>query len=229
MKRLLLGLILIFFIAATEAQLTFSPEVIDIAGNPSEEVITTKIDLSNASEEDVVFFWRVQKENTFPSEWNTQFCDFELCYGDNVDESNPNLPNTLRAGETRDVKVYVFPNGTSGESGLGITFYKNKELTDEILHITTNSLVISQSTSVNDIDTDDLIIYPNPTDDYFQISNDKQVKTIVMYTIVGKEIEKFDHNPGQSHNLQALSKGLYLVRLFDKNEKVLKSMRLSKR
>jgi hypothetical protein len=229
MKILLLGIFSILSLSAGAAQLVFSPDMIDITGTPSEDLITVKSDLTNTGDTDVTFYWSVVKPHDFPSLWQTQICDFILCYGENVDMINPELPNVIKAGETRDMKVYLLPHGMQGESSLELTLYADASLTNALVSLPTNSISISNSTSVIDDVDEGLILYPNPTTDYFKISEDTRVKTIVMSNIVGKVIKRFNHQEGQSHSVETLSNGIYILRLFDAKGEVIKALRLSKR
>ena len=211
------------------AQLSFNPEAIDITGQPSEEIIIVPSDLTNNSNEDINFYWRVEKDGSFPSEWQTQICDFRLCYGEDVDESNPQLPNTIKAGETKDIKVYLLPNETEGSSSLVLTLYSDTLFQNKLVSLSTASMQISNTTSTIDNPGEDLVIYPNPTSDYFQVRNDNRISKVVIYNIVGKEIKRFNHVPGKQHNVESLRNGLYLVRLFDSKGEIIKALRLSKR
>ncbi|NNF34481.1 MAG: T9SS type A sorting domain-containing protein [Saprospiraceae bacterium] len=229
MKILLLNLLTIISTFAGAAQLSFSPESIDIVGKPSDDIIIVPSALTNSGTEDVVFYWKVEKDAAFPSEWQTQICDFRLCYGEDVDFSSPELPNTIKAGETMDMKVYLLPNGTEGESSLDLTLYSDTEFKDELITLKTASMSISNTTSIFSQEEKELIVYPNPTSDYFQVGNDTKVKKIVVYNIVGKEIKRFNHIPGRQHSVESLRNGLYLIRLFDGNGEIIKALRLSKR
>ncbi len=228
MKLLLLGLFTILSMSAGAGQLAFDPASIDIFGNPTEELITVTSDLSNSGDEDVTFYWKLEKNDDFPSLWETQICDFNLCYPENIDESNPDLPNVIKAGETRNIKVYLLPHGMEGESSLELTLYSDKEFNESIVSLPSSSMMVSNSTSVFNQKDKDVVLYPNPTTDYFKVSDDQKIKNIAVYNIVGKELLRFRHIPGQSHNVENLRKGIYLVRFFDGKGEVIKALRLSK-
>lgn len=229
MKILLLNFFTIISTIAGAAQLSFNPEAIDIIGKPSEDLIIVPSALTNNGNENVVFYWKLERDAAFPSSWQTQICDFRLCYGEDINSSNPELPNTIKAGETMDMKVYLLPHGTEGESSLELTLYSDTEFTEELITLKTASMSISNTTSIFDQEEKELIVYPNPTSDYFQVGNDSRVKKIIVYNIVGKEIKRFNHVAGKQHNVESLRKGLYLVRLFDGKGEILKALRLSKR
>ena len=87
--------------------------------------------------------------------------------------------------------------------------------------------VVHSSTSY-DIDATQIKIYPNPSTDFIQIANDNNVSKIAIYNIVGKNLNTSSHYEGKSHDVSSLQKGIYLIRLFDENEKVLSVLRLKK-
>lgn len=73
------------------------------------------------------------------------------------------------------------------------------------------------------------LIYPNPTFDSFSIKNDEQVAGVSVFNIIGKEVLTEKHHSGIEHNVSELKRGIYLVRLKDENDEVLKVIRLTKK
>jgi hypothetical protein len=222
--------ILIAFLSINTAfgQITYSPEEITILGNPSEELITFKLDLTNTGSEDEMLYWKLEKEVGFPSQWATQICDFNLCYGENIDEIATSLPNVLKSGETRDFKIYLLPNNFEGEGKLIFRIYKDAGLSDEIITLETNQITVSTTTSIKNIQVNDIKIYPNPSSEYFQITNDEKISKIILYNMAGKTIRELNHYRGQSQNIDFLKRGIYLVRLFNDRSELIKTMRIQK-
>jgi hypothetical protein len=72
----------------------------------------------------------------------------------------------------------------------------------------------------------DLSIYPNPTTDFFGVKHDENVKKVIVYNWIGKKIQSFDHRKGNMYNVENLEKGIYIVRLFDEQDKLSKVVRL---
>lgn len=228
MVRYLQTLITLFFITIVSGQITFDPETITIVGNPSDDLITFKVDLTNNHSEDVQLYWKLAKEDNFPEEWATQVCDFNLCYDENIDQIVTSLPNTLKAGETRDFKIYLLPKNTEGESELTFSIFDDEALNNEIITLKSDKVLVSTTTSIKNIGKDDLKIYPNPSSEYFQISNDDKVSKVIIYNIAGKTIKELSHYKGKSQNIDFLRSGMYLIRLFDRKSELIKTMRLQK-
>lgn len=228
MVKILQTFITLLFFNTVFGQIAFSPEQITILGNPSEELITFKVDLTNNGSEDVQLFWKLAKGENFPSNWATQVCDFQLCYGENVDQISTALPNMLKAGETRDFKIYLLPYNTEGEADLTFSIFDDDNFSNEVVKMITNEIIISTTTSVKDIRNDDIKIYPNPSTEYFQMAHDDRVSKVIIYNLAGKTIKELNHYKGKSQNIDFLRSGMYLVRLFDSRSELIKTMRLQK-
>lgn len=77
--------------------------------------------------------------------------------------------------------------------------------------------------------TESIKIFPNPADDKITLKVDKiQVGYITISDIVGKEIKRFDANPDHVYDVSFLSRGIYIVRVLDDKEELIKPLRLSK-
>ncbi len=230
MMRYLLTTCFLYCWTLSAGQLMFDPEVIDLVGDPETEQITYNFDIENKGTEEVTYFWKFVKDEGFPQEWFTQICDSRLCYAENEDQSNPELANTI-AGEAKDdLQIYLFSEGVEASTSVTLEIYSDPELTNLLLSIPSENFTVTSSTSTFNLSVDpELALFPNPTSDFFQIRNDGGVKEIALYHISGKKIKTYSHTPGKQHSIESLRKGLYLVRLFDGNGNVMKSLRVSKR
>ena len=89
---------------------------------------------------------------------------------------------------------------------------------------------ILNSVATNDNNSSSkLSVYPNPTTDYFQVSELPGLKSIELFNIVGKKIRTFDAAPEKQYYVGDMVDGIYLVRMLSSTKKVLKTIRLSKR
>lgn len=72
-------------------------------------------------------------------------------------------------------------------------------------------------------------IFPNPATDRFKISlPSTSIKYITINNIIGKQISKVYASPNKFYNVEDLKKGVYIIRIFDNNEELVKALRLSK-
>lgn len=91
------------------------------------------------------------------------------------------------------------------------------------------SLALSNGLSVTAFSKTDFIVYPNPTNDSISVSlpNDSEVKTIVIYSILGQKVlEKNIDNQSSTISLKSLNNGIYFYKIesntFSKSGKIIK-------
>jgi hypothetical protein len=75
---------------------------------------------------------------------------------------------------------------------------------------------------------DDIRVFPNPAIDYFQVVNGQNVRKIVIFNIFGKEVKSFVHSANAQYDVTDMNAGMYLVRMLDDKNKVVKSVKLHK-
>ncbi|MFT4566921.1 MAG: hypothetical protein ACI9FN_001882 [Saprospiraceae bacterium] len=81
----------------------------------------------------------------------------------------------------------------------------------------------------NAVKTSKISLYPNPAVDYFSIApGDKKIKNISISNIVGKEILRLDANRNLTYGIESLKRGIYIIRVFDTEDKMIKALKLSK-
>lgn len=64
--------------------------------------------------------------------------------------------------------------------------------------------------------TNSIKLYPNPTNDYFSISNVKDIKKIEMYEINGKLIKSFTNC--EKYSISDINRGLYFLKIYTNSE-----------
>ena len=88
--------------------------------------------------------------------------------------------------------------------------------------------------NVNDVTTSkvshtEIAVYPNPAVDYFTLTSDEDVvQKITVNNIIGKQVLSFQRNEMNKYDISPLKKGIYVVRVFDHNDQLVKALRLSK-
>lgn len=75
---------------------------------------------------------------------------------------------------------------------------------------------------------DDLRVFPNPVMDRFEIPANDQVGTIRVVNMVGREVRKFAVAARASYDIADLPRGMYLVQLRDRQDKVIHTQRVKK-
>ena len=94
---------------------------------------------------------------------------------------------------------------------------------------------IGQSTSVRTVNskrafqTEKIKLFPNPATDRFTVKIPSEVmKYLTINNIIGKEIRKVEARPDQSYQVSDLRRGVYIIRVFDHQDKLLTALRLTK-
>lgn len=209
------------------AQVTTEPASSQLQGDLTEEELTQEFFVESASSSSQNVLWRLSPQTDLPSGWDMYICDSNLCYDVGTVECPENNPNLVTPGSSNKWSVYAVTNKLPGTVVIDVEII-NRADQSEILY-TYSAGFSNELSSTNDFTSQkNQIIYPNPTFESFQISNDENVSTVKVFDLLGKQIFSKNHKKGNSYNVDGLNKGLYLVRLMDSNNKVIKVLRLSK-
>lgn len=65
----------------------------------------------------------------------------------------------------------------------------------------------------------DIMIYPNPSSEFFNIISDQNMDAI-LYTVEGKQVKQFSLNPNERQSILGLSTGVYILKTIDVNQKI---------
>lgn len=226
MKQTLLFLFS-FLVISVQAQLTYMPEVITASGEPTSTDIKADFEVANNTSEAISAYWTIDRGDV-PAEWEFSLCDKITCYAYGVETSPSSKPNDFGANESFPFfSLHTRPNGVSGSYTATIIFYSTVNSTEVYTEIPIT--ITALSTSTIDIDVRDITLYPNPTSDFFQISNDDNIDYISVHSVLGKRVFETKHETDKAYNISDLNKGMYMVRMFNKNGDVIKVVRLSKR
>jgi hypothetical protein len=224
MRNILYTFVLLFVANLAIGQITLDPQTIEFKGEGQDQ-ITEYVSITNNTGSVLNLYWKFVPAEGYPSDWNTQICDINLCYSPNTLASSASLPNEIPDGSTVEFSFKVWNNsgGVEGNSFGILYLYDDSDFTNVVAESS------APVTSTSNIDLRDLVIYPNPTTESFQLKNDASIASISIFNIVGRVVKTFNHTTGMIHDVTTLRSGMYLVRLEDKDGDVVKSMRLSKK
>lgn len=228
-KRLLSIFCFILFAASAFAQNVTADPTEAYGEGFVEEVadIGTHFDVINNEDIDVELLWSIETLDA-PDAWKVYFCDKNLCYAPGETACDPEKPNVLNPDSLFIGQFHVLIAGVTGIGTYNVHFTSSSNPGEVILTVPVT--ISALSTDVEDLQVaENIKLYPNPTSDVFQITNANTVSELVVYNIVGKEIKTFEANNGDGYDVSDIPNGMYLVRLFDYDSKVVKVIRLSKR
>lgn len=230
MNRLVLLFACIIISMPLWAQISVSahPESFSLSGQPTNADVNIHIDVVNNSPIEVRLLWSRSIESA-PTEWLSWICDKNLCYLPTSNACSPSKPNILAPGEHMDFQIHVNPQTIEGATGYDV-YFTDTEDPNLVLAEIHGDILINTTVSTNDQNANSkLTVYPNPTSDYFQVSETVNLKGIELFNIVGSKVRTYDTTPQKQYYIGDLNNGIYLVRLVSSTNKVLKTIRLIKK
>jgi hypothetical protein len=210
-----------------KAQITVSvdPTSFVLTGNPTQTDIAYHVYVTNTTNQTVNLYWGKRMTGN-PVNWTSWICDNNLCFDYTFNSCPLNKPNVVAPGDTMEVQVHMNPANTEGSADYELNIL---DVDGTILASVNGQILISNTTAVKETNISKLTVYPNPTQDYFQISDTPGLRYIEMFSIVGNKMKTYDAGPQKQYYVGDLVDGVYLVRLLTSSGKVLKTVRLSKR
>ncbi|GGG43960.1 T9SS-dependent choice-of-anchor J family protein [Epilithonimonas arachidiradicis] len=112
------------------------------------------------------------------------------------------------------------PYGVNLSSYAGKTIYLawvNDYTNGNLLSIDDIDVFITPLIAVNEVNKKDLILYPNPTADYFTISDISDIVSVNIYDLSGKMIKSNFESVNNKFDVSNLEKGIYTVSIETKS------------
>ena len=227
MKHALLFVFSLFTLAAfAQSELSYSTLSLDVEESADVSDIRGRIVITNDGDQAVDLLWR-RVIDDLPTEWDSWVCDINLCYTPATFVTPANKPVTINPGAAATMDAHVDPNDTPGEGVYRVEIFTTTDTT--VLATLEYNYNISEATSTFESGPAPSIrLFPNPAINYVRLKNDRQVSRVVFYNIIGKEVLAYNHRPGAEHSVSHLPSGMYLVGMYDKTGKTLKTVRMSK-
>lgn len=89
---------------------------------------------------------------------------------------------------------------------------------------TDNDVVMAQKELAKNLN-----VYPNPAIDYVGLNSVEGVEKITLYNVIGSQVKTFQVTEGEKYFIGDLNVGMYMVQIVGKNNKVITTLRLSKK
>lgn len=222
-------LLFLFILLTSQAfgQFTYSPKPLTMSITSDAQDNSLHFTTTNPKDSAYTVFWKVEKDSsTWNPAWETMVCDKNTCYLANLDMCPASIPNYVGPQGNLAFEFHLNPKGQAGATVLVFRLFGDKEFKNEIMKtkIYVNSPVSTKNTPWNS----SISVYPNPAIDYFSLTNNQSVKKIVLYNMFGKEVKTFFHYNNAEHEISELKAGMYIVKMFDDKNKVVKTTKLNK-
>jgi Secretion system C-terminal sorting domain len=207
----------------TQVTLTLSPDIVNAPVHPDTFEIRAKATLKNTSTVTKKFSWTRTIKN-MTTGWACLVCDKNTCWASTV--NTPLDQIELAAGATSNIDVYIRPDKKVGAAAVEVKIF---EVGNEA-NTLTGKYNFSTTTRTKDLkdNANTLRIYPNPTIDYFQLTDNDAVEKVVIYNIIGRQMRSYKAVEGLKYSVNDLPDGLYIIRLLNSYGGTVKTVRLSK-
>ena len=228
MKRLipfLFGLLLFPVLMKGQISISVDPLAFVKTGTPSQTDVAYHVTVTNTSNQSIELFWSLRVNENL-NLWDTWVCDKNLCYTPGVIACPASKPNIIEPGGVMDISLHIFPNNKVGSADYDLSIIDEN---GNVLSTIDGQFLISTATGVKDINEAKLTVFPNPTQDFFQVSDTPGLRYIELFNIVGSKMKSFDAIPQKQYYVGDMTDGIYLVRLVTSSGKIIKTIRLSKR
>lgn len=208
-------------------QLVLTPDTLNISFPQDTAYYDIHMTVANNYNGPVNFWWRLVKTD-FPPAWTTQVCDLNTCYFEGVDKCPKHNPNIIAGGTSSDAMyVKLNPKNTTGTTSMWFKLYSNADLTIIVDSLLIN--VTSLTTSREDVSYDQITLFPNPATDHFSLKGDvTDVRNLEILDANGKLLDRMNYGIGNQYSVSDLPSGLYFVRLIDRRNEQVRTIRLHK-
>ncbi len=180
--------------------------------------------ISNLSDTIKVFRW-VRIVESISMGWQSAICDINACYNTNIDSTPSDFYLKLQPGDSSILDVHIRPGGIEGSARVLVRVEEvgNSE------NFTEGTYLFNETTPVREATIPDVTLYPNPVTDYFQLTSYDQVAKVMIYNLAGSLIQQFSAYPNEKFDVVGQQRGMYLVRILDRNHQVIKTLVMHKR
>lgn len=86
------------------------------------------------------------------------------------------------------------------------------------------------SQATRSLEKPDLAIYPNPATEFISVNDEAEiVGQLFVYNLVGKKVRTFEVTPDERFSVGDLPRGMYLVQLVSKDNKIINTQKINKK
>lgn len=168
--------------------------------------------------------------NDYPSAWRgSQICDKNTCYPWNVST----MTFDLDTNEVSTFDVHFTNDSLPGDAYVLMRVYDIRDSANTVQDIHYYAK-INQSTGINGYgDFSEIKIYPNPARDYVLVRREAtdMIKRVEVYNMLGLKVASQEIDPDNLTtrvDLVDLQKGIYMIRIFDRDNNVVMTKSISK-
>lgn len=235
MKHILPILLLVVSFGSLSAQnlILSSADTIEMSADMDNFDVVSHTTATNATRTEMNLVWNLTNLSQ-PAGWETAVCDNNNCYPpfvltNVVVGGNPNLPVILGPSQESIIDVHLYPDGIAGV-GYAQVCFNTVEEPDVTLGCMTYKFSVGMTSSTDDESAPIISqIFPNPTTEYFGLTNTNSINEVQVYNMLGTQQRSYEVAPGKKYYVGDMPAGMYLVALIDDKGAIAKTTRLVKR
>ena len=200
--------------------LTLIPNISNAAVKTTDLDVAAKSTLKNISKDTITVKW-TRKIESITQGWSSAVCDKNLCYIPTVDT----MKVVLAPGESSNMDIHIYPNNITGSAKISLKIERVGVPTVSV----TGSYLFNQSTPYKTESNGEIQLFPNPSSDYFMVSSPLVFGKIEVYNITGQRAKTYYAYKNKRYYIDDLPSGIYMVRLLNLQEQIVKTVILKKR
>jgi Secretion system C-terminal sorting domain len=228
MKKLLFAL----FFALGLFQVAHAQSAYKVHPNPCDTITTMDTydspahgEIKNVSNSIITVKWERHEIFLTPN-ITTQVCDPVTCWFPGVSSKT----FQLQKDSSGQLTVHFYNSASDpapGQAGSGIVHLK---LTNQNNSADTLTVIYTYNTlsGTNDLPVANVKLYPNPTTDYFTLTNAEEVASMRLFTIDGRILARFEHSSDNTYSIVNQPAGNYVLSFEDKNGQLFQAVEIHK-
>lgn len=223
-KSIFIIIVLLFNIFDLKAQIEINQLALSVEDTPENIELILHNDLRNNFNQNVEVTWQKIEATNKPSDWRFAICDKITCHYYTVF----NNTFTLNPDSTSIVDAHLQPRGMEGQSNLLVKIYNN--ITSDTSFIN-YSFTVSSTLGLEKPEISSVKIFPTITHNLIQISSNKTIQKIEVYSIAGKLVKEVSTNQVNKTqiDLGGNNNGIYILKTFASNGKLLSVNKIIKK
>ncbi len=210
-----------------------NPSAFEVHPNPVDTMTTAdtfdspaKGKISNVSGDTVRLKW--QRTQVFLSPGiSTAVCDPVTCW-DTIVSSKIFILGKDSSGQLTVHFYNQFFDPAPGQPGSGIVRLKITNL-DNAADTLTVLYTFNTITKTTELPAANVKLFPNPTTDFFRLTNAEEVASMRLFTIDGREVARFVHSADNTYSIANQPVGNYVLSFEDKHGQLFQAVEIYKR
>ncbi len=226
MKQILLSTLcfLVSLSVLAQATIKLSPDQVSVEVDKTQFETVAHSMIINTSDSTKTFRW-VRKVESISMGWKSAICDINACYNTDIDSTPSDFYLELAPGDSSILDVHIRPGGLDGSAHIKVLL---EEVGNPGNSVEGTFLFNETISSAAEVEVSNVQIFPNPVDAYFQLSSYDEVAHVMLYTIAGSLVREYISYPGEKFDVVGQQRGMYLVRILNRDKKVLKTVVMHK-